>query len=412
MHRCRYRRTMADLERYRSLDVLRGIAIAGTLGTNVWIFTSGSGLVGYLDGVGTGDGGWGLVERILQQLAQGKFLGLLTVMFGIGLAIQQRSASTRGEPWPGRYPIRAALLFVDGLLHFLLFTEFDVLMGYAVTGFVVAYVLVGGERAQRRWMIGAAGVHVAMISAIAALLAAAPSGTSTEPLQPNPYADGSFWDLVVFRIDNAIVFRSETVLILPMSIALFLLGASLFRAGVLSGSGRILRRRMMVLGTVALPVDFALGLVGGDPGIIVSRYLTAPLVSLGILAFVAGLYLRGDRDGFVTARLTEIGRMALSSYVLQNVVASILCYGWGFGIAAELDSPAQKVLGTVAIYVVTVSIVSLFAHRWLRRHRRGPIEWLWNYSAGIGVATTDGPRRRQPGRSAILRRRVVAPASP
>lgn len=389
---------MAALERYRSLDVLRGIAIAGTLGTNIWIFTSGSGLVGYLDGVGQGDGGWGLVERILQQCAQGKFLGLLTVMFGIGLAIQQQSAANRGEPWPGRYPIRAALLFVDGLLHFLLFTEFDVLMGYAITGVVVAYVLVCGERARRRWMMGAAGVHVVMISAIALLLAAAPSGTSTEPLQPNPYVDGSFWDLVVFRIDNAVVFRSETVLILPMSIALFLLGASLFRAGVLSASGRALRRRMMVLGTTALPIDFALGLMGGDPGIIVSRYLTAPLVSLGILASVAEIYLRGTREGFMTARLTEIGRMALSCYVLQNVVASILCYGWGFGLAATLDSPALTVLGTVTIYVVVVCCVSLFAQLWLKRYRRGPIEWLWNYSAGITVPTTLFALRR--GRSA------------
>lgn len=36
--------------RLQSLDVLRGIAILGTLGTNIWIFTDPEGLIGYLQG--------------------------------------------------------------------------------------------------------------------------------------------------------------------------------------------------------------------------------------------------------------------------------------------------------------------------------------------------------------------------
>ncbi|WP_338892792.1 DUF418 domain-containing protein [Rhodococcus sovatensis] len=366
--------------RYRSLDVLRGIAILGTLGTNVWIFTSGSGLVGYLETLGTAQGGWGIAERVLQQLAQGKFLGLLTIMFGIGLAIQQRSALRNNVRWPGRYPLRAALLFVDGLLHFVLFTEFDVLMGYAITGLVVAYVLVTSERAQRRWMVCAAVVHVFLITAIAAAMLTLASSASGDPLSPNPYADGSFWDLMVFRLDNALAFRAETILILPMSIALFLLGARLFRAGVLGEEGAVLRRRLLLVGLVAAPADFVVGMFGSSAGLIVSRYLLAPLVSLGILALVAQHYIGRSGMTFVTGRLSEIGRMALSGYVLQNVVASTLCYGWGFGIAIGLDTGPLRVLGTVSVYIVTVVCVSTFAHVWLRRYQRGPIEWLWNYS--------------------------------
>lgn len=32
-----------------ALDVARGIAILGTLGTNIWIFTDPAGIVGYLN---------------------------------------------------------------------------------------------------------------------------------------------------------------------------------------------------------------------------------------------------------------------------------------------------------------------------------------------------------------------------
>ncbi len=120
-------------QRILALDVARGIAILGTFAANVWIFTDPAGIVGYLASIGTDP--W--PQRILMQLAQGKFLGLLTLMFGIGLAVQAASAQRAGRPWPGGYRVRAALLFVDGMVHYLLVAEFDILMGYALTSMLV-----------------------------------------------------------------------------------------------------------------------------------------------------------------------------------------------------------------------------------------------------------------------------------
>ena len=364
-----------------ALDVLRGIAILGTLGTNVWIFTNAAGMVGYLDELAaTPENAWMWSERVLQQLAQGKFLGLLTVMFGIGLAIQQGSAQRAGRPWPGRYPYRAGLLLLDGLLNFLFVAEFDVLMGYAVTGLVVAYILATTERAQRRWLIIAASVHVTMLTLFAAALAFAPPRDSagSAPLDPNPYADGSFWDLVLFRLDNALIFRLETIFVFPMSIALFLVGARLFRAGVFGPEGARIRRRLMVIGfAVAAPLDLTLGIAGGGDIIVITRYGTAPFVALAILAAVAEFYLRRPRLGFAGTRLSEVGRTALSCYILQNLIAGALCYGWGFGLAARFPDSA-RVPFTVAIYLVVAVAILTFAHLWLRRFERGPVEWLWN----------------------------------
>lgn len=367
--------------RYGSLDVLRGIAILGTLGTNIWIFTDRVGLIGYLARSGDPTGVLLWVERFLQQLAQGKFLGLLTIMFGIGLAIQQRSAQRRGLPWPGPYPWRAALLLLDGLVHFVLVAEFDVLMGYAVTGLVVAFILATSDRAQRRWLTVTAGIHVAMLTVVTAVILAAPQSDSPrKPLDPNPYADGSFLDLIVFRLHNAGLFRLEPLVIFAMSIALFLAGARLFRAGVLTADGGHIRRRLMIVGLgIAAPVDLIVGMLGGE-AILLTRYGTAPIVALGLLAAVAEFYVRrGDRVGAIGRRLSEVGRMALSCYVLQNIIASVICYGWGFGVAQRF-SPDSRVFGTVAIYLVVVALVVAAAHFWLRRFERGPVEWLWNLS--------------------------------
>ncbi len=365
--------------RLQSLDVLRGIAILGTLGTNIWIFTHPEGLVGYLNG--TPDSDWRPVEVMLQFLAQGKFLGLLTVMFGIGLALQQRSALRAGQHWPGSYPWRAVLLLLDGVVHFVLLTEFDVLMGYAITGWIVSYLLLTSPRTQRRIIATAAAVHLTLLAAITVVLLAGPSETGPRaPLEPNPYAHGSFWDLVTFRLDHVVLFRLETVFIFPMSIALFLLGARLFQAGVLEPRGTALRRRLMWLGfAVAAPVDIALEVTAGGPGLLVARYGVAPFVSLAILSAVAEFYVRRPHHRWAGRRLAEVGRMALSSYVLQNLVASAICYGWGLGLAASTP-PQHRVPVTVAIYLVVVAVVMAFAHLWLRRFDRGPVEWLWNTS--------------------------------
>lgn len=364
-----------------ALDVLRGIAILGTLGTNIWILTDPEGIIGYINRLGAPvEDGWGWAERVLQQFAQGKYLGLLTIMFGIGLAIQQSSAQRAGRRWPGKYPIRAGLLLLDGLLNFLLIAEFDVLMGYALTGLVVAYLLATSERAQRRWLIVQASIHVSMLTLLAVAMTADGGGSvsDSEPLNPNPYADGSFWDLVLFRMENALGFRLETIFIFPMSIALFLLGARLYRAGVFAPEGARLRKRLMILGFgVAAPADLLLGVFVGGDVVLITRYGIAPFVSLGILALVAHFYLHRPRTGFVGARLSEVGRTALSCYILQNLVASIICYGWGFGLAARF-SPDARVPFTVAVYLVVALVIVCFAHLWLRRFDRGPVEWLWN----------------------------------
>jgi uncharacterized protein len=378
--------------RYAALDLLRGVAILGTLGTNVWIFTDPAGLVGYLDGAADPSASplWAGVEAVLQSLTQGKFLGLLSLLFGIGLELQRRAAVRSGRAWPGPYPVRAGLLFVDGVLHYLLVVEFDVLMGYAVTSLVVAYVLASSDRVQRRWLLASAIVHLGLLALLTGLLLRYPFATGgTDVRRPNPYADGSWSDLVRFRIDNAAAFRLEPVFILALSVGMFLLGARLVRSGLLEHSpdhlgqsGARLRRRLLALGAIALPVDLALGLSGGSAGLVLSRYGTAALVALGLLAAGVELAQRRPRPGRVQRLLAGVGRTALSCYVLQNLVASALCYGWGLGLATQLP-PQLRVPGTVLTYLAVVAVVTLFANLWLRRYPRGPVElvWAWTYRA-------------------------------
>lgn len=376
------------------LDIARGVAILGTLGTNIWIFSHPGGMLGYLAQPTTpGAPGWqARVEHVLQQLAQGKFLGLLTLMFGIGLAIQADSARRAGRPWPGRYPWRAAILFVDGLLHYLLVVEFDVLMGYAVTGAVAAYVVAGSERSQRIWIAAAAGVHVLLVAVLTLGMFVGSAGGFGPAPSPNPYREGSWWDLVLLRVDNAALFRFEPVFLLCLGIAMFTLGSRLLRAGLFEGRGELLRSRLMAAGSLALVADLALGLSSPN-WLFVVRYGTAPIVALGLLALIAQVTL-GREPGWAGRRLGELGRVALSGYVLQNLIASVLFYGWGFDLGGL--PPQWRLPVTIGGWALTSALVLLAAHLWLRRFGRGPLEWLW----ARAYAVLAGPERstREPVR--------------
>lgn len=193
------------------LDVLRGVAILGTLMTNVWIFTGPGAEWGALEsGMATGP-----VESTFGVLANGKFLSLLTILFGVGLAIQYDSAKRRGQPWPGRYRWRALFLFAEGTVHFVLVFAWDVLMGYAVTALLVAWLLTRSERAQRRVMWWAVGIHLTLMVLLTAAIAAAGDGTDDGTVSREVvdlYAHGSYPDQIAFRLENALALRMEPVL--------------------------------------------------------------------------------------------------------------------------------------------------------------------------------------------------------
>jgi len=367
----------ATTRRIASLDVARGIAILGTFGTNVWIFTEPRGMVGYLETVGDES----LPIRVLQTLAQGKFLGLLSLMFGVGLAIQQASAARHDRPWPGRYWRRALVLFLDGLVHFLLVAEFDVLMGYALVSFLVSALLILRPRVRARWAIGAIAVHLSIVALVTVGMVLSSSGVAAgpEPARTNPYADGSFLDLVAFRIDHALLFRAETIFMIPLTIAMFLTGAALFQGGIFSPDGATLRRRMLWVGGIAAPVDLAIGIAGAPlglagPAVFVGRYAIAPLVALGLLALIAEFYQR-RRVGRVGGALSDVGTTALSCYVLQNLIASALCYGWGLGLAARYGAE-HRLAFTIAVYVAVMACLLAASALWTRRFSRGPIEMM------------------------------------
>ncbi|MEU2389397.1 DUF418 domain-containing protein [Streptomyces sp. NPDC007369] len=368
------------------LDVLRGAAILGTLMTNVWIFTSPgsewSVLQGRLDlpDPVSDPTPATIAEFVFRFLADGKFLSLLTILFGVGLAIQYDSAARRGQPWPGRYPRRAAFLFLEGTVHFLLVFAWDVLMGYAVTALLVAWLLARSERVRRAALWTAATVHLALVGLVT-LGGLAEPDTGTAAPAPDAvrlYADGSWPDQIRFRLDHALALRIEPVFSFGLLVFLFLLGVRLHRAGAFAptDTGRRIRARMAGWGLgLGLPLGAAAAL-GGSDFFVPGRYVLAPLVAIGYIGLIGWALDRRVLPG--AAALGNIGRTALSAYVGQNLLCMLLCYGFGLGLAARFAGTGPW--WVMGLWAAVSPALAAGSWLWLRRFERGPLESVQHWA--------------------------------
>ena len=76
------------------------------------------------------------------------------------------------------------------------------------------------------------------------------------------------------------------------------------------------------------------------------------------------------------APIAATGRMPLTNYLMQTLIATTIFNGWGFGLWGKVG-PAACLLLAFAIFFVIQVPLSVW---WLRRYEFGPMEWLWRYS--------------------------------
>ncbi|TDQ37714.1 DUF418 domain-containing protein [Aureibacillus halotolerans] len=358
------------------LDILRGFAILGTLATNIWIFA-------YLGDLAYGTTyesppWWTSLEDFLRLLVlflvSGKFLSMLAILFGVGLELKYSQARRNERKWPGIYLWLSLLLFLEGFLHYTLVMEYDILMNYAIVAVIVAFIVRNGDKAIKRCMYIFGGIHAAIMlvltaSSVGLFFTGGSISIGDMSGVVQLYQNGNWFEQILYRLDQFLVLRIEIIFVLPMNIFLFLLGVRLMRANAFASdeNGRRIRRRMMKIGfLVGVPTSLLLFVHGGYFDLSV-RYFFSPFLALGYMGLIAWI---ADRFAprFMQG-VALIGRMALSCYIAQNVLASILFYGWGFGLGGSLHAGA-----VIGIFIGFCLLQLLFATLWLNYFSLGPIE--------------------------------------
>lgn len=368
-------------ERLRLIDILRGFAVLGTLGTNIWIFA----YLGDLSYITTANfSEWWVLEDFLRMvvlfIVNGKLLGLLTIMFGVGLEMKYQQAIRKGNAWPGVYIWTLLFLLLEGFIHFTLVMEYDILMSYAITGLIVAFVLKRGDTFIKKIMIGVGSFHAIIVLLI---LVGALVGVVNMSLGPYEgaalYESGTWLKQVENRLLNFVYYRLEAILIVPMNICLFLLGVFLMRSGVFSKTekGKSQRKKLFQIGMyIGVPLNLLIFIPGGAFDLPV-RYLFAPIMSLGYIGLF-GILIEYRKFEWLWSRFEEVGKMSLSCYVSQNLIASIVFYGWGLGLGGKLGS-----LSIITIWLSITLFQFLFAYFCIRTLHTGPLEWMRRKAVAI-----------------------------
>ena len=382
-------------ERVIALDALRGIAVAGIALMNVYIFAlppaayfnpAAAGSESLLDWIV-----WGLSFVFVED----KFRSLFAMLFGAGVAILiERARETKGAHPIRDHILRMLVLFAIGAAHAVLLANNDVLRLYAMAGLFVPLFL----SLSARWLFIAGGMlmalHVLGGSLLAFLWLSAEPGSpiaimpaqafGTDPLALD-YAQivgkEGFAERVVRRTAGFVSALETQVPGIPSALATMLVGAGLWRSGLLSGQWEgsrclALAKRMAL---VALPVlaalmlldiraDFAGAMVGP-----VSLFWSLPfdlLLAVGYAALVMGLL--AESGAAWRTRLAAVGRLSLTNYLLTSLVFAVLFYSWGLGLFGSLPRS-----GAFALAGVPIALMLVWSPLWLARFRQGPFEWLW-----------------------------------
>jgi uncharacterized protein len=382
------------------LDVCRGFALLGILLINIELMR-GPDLYAAFTATGpTGAGGAdGAVHFLTGWLAAGKFLSSFAIMFGIGAAMIADKPGT-----PGRSPRRLlarryAFLLVLGLGHMVLLFPGDILFAYGLAGLVLLAFIGVRSRTALWWAGGTLGVLLVLGVGFTALLGSLPETANDDPVAASmdeffsaradaavaARQDGSYLDVVRANAWEALFVQSSSLVVLPWVVALFLLGLAMGRSGMvrdLPGHRDRIRRAVRVALPLGLLLNLPTGFLGplamgsgmqpgsgADPVVPLStaaQIVGAPILAVGYLGAVALLSLRLG----VFRPLAAVGRMALTAYLLQSVLALVVFAG--FGRYGRLGS-AQAMLVVVAVWGVLLVVCPL----WLRRFEFGPVEWLW-----------------------------------
>jgi uncharacterized protein len=97
-------------------------------------------------------------------------------------------------------------------------------------------------------------------------------------------------------------------------------------------------------------------------------FMTAPLLSMAYLATIVIILRQLPR---VISWLRYPGRMALTNYIAQSVVLSMVFGPWGLGLFQAIEYWQAFVIA-LGIFVG----LSLLSVAWLSVFRQGPLEWV------------------------------------
>ena len=415
---------VAETQRLKLIDALRGVALLGILLMNIPVFSMPNYFSESFRSDPTNVNFW--VNAVISVFFEGKMRALFGMVFGAGVLLFLTKKEQTGKPVAGLFYRRMFWLILFGLIHaHLVLWIGDILYLYGVCGMLVylfrnvkpiylvmavplvAVVDFGGGtlfyhhvRAKRLNYVEAMKAqtqHQTLTDAQTKALAEWRKIELTmipnrEDAKENTRKMKSDYKTVANYL-RPLAWDGQTKY-LPIeiwdSLALMLLGLALFKWGFLTGGwSRQDYWKVVWIGYgIGLPLviySFHYGYRNFPNMEAHLRHMEVTPVDwvgliypfqriLLVMAHVAALilmYQSGVVQGFFR-RLEAVGQMAFTNYIMHSVICTLFFFGYGLNYYAKFE------FYQIFFVVAFIWILQLFlSPMWLRYFCFGPLEWWW-----------------------------------
>jgi uncharacterized protein len=386
-------------ERVEILDLLRGIALLGILMVNMPLmnapFITEMGDFAIWRDPANKTASW-----IIKFFFTGKFYTLFSMLFGIGFYFFLRKANDASlVPLFRR---RLGWLLAFGVMHVVLLWYGDILVFYALFGFLLIPFRKKSNRSLIIWAVCILFIPVVLSTLFVFLMKMAqmsPQGAAemeaslvasnmrmSELLEQAliVYPTGSFAEIVQMRLMEYQNILGGIFFFFPNVLAMFLVGVVLARKKVfedLDANKEFFKKLLLYSLPFALVGNWLYATYASDVSYIdmdwvlvltlVGHGFGGPAMTFVYIALIAHVFHKGYFRP-LTYVIAKTGRMALTNYLSQSIIATTIFFSYGLGMYGRVNIWQGMIL-TVAIYVVQV----IWSYYWLQHFRYGPMEWLW-----------------------------------
>jgi len=385
-------------QRIITVDALRGIALFGILLAHMCFWYNAGPLPGELYGKYTGIGNQ-VVSTLNDVLISGKFFAFFSFLFGLSFYLQMERMEQKSAHFVWRYAWRIGLMGIIGLIHHA-FWRGDILSIYAPLGFIL--ILTRKWTNQGVLIVGilfALNVPHKIIEPIhffqpitPPVKGAPPTNFDAESKAFLAMVQGKSWVNIwvdnLRNLDTKFQFQFESGRIY-ITFGFFLLGMYAGRLNWFSNISlnkpylqKILKRSFWVALTLLL---IGIGIIISNElfklgwqenravGLVFGTIYDAFNAAL-VMVYITGFSLLLNKNSWQkwSGWFAAIGKMALTSYLIQTLAGLLLFYGVGLGLTGKTAPWLNWVIA-----LVFFSLQVIWSTWWLKRYQYGPVEWIW-----------------------------------
>lgn len=367
-------------ERVVAIDMMRGFSLLGIFIVNMLAFHTPFYYINpytwYTNPLDKETFQW--IDIILQ----GSVYPLFSMLFGYGLMMQFRKSQDRGHSFIPLGLRRLSILLIIGILHAFLVWSGDILITYALSGFIVLSLL----RLSKVWLLTIASLLYILPNIGLAFLSYiyATSGeefyTGVEELESSliAFGSGSWKDIFMQRAADWTYANIE-------SGSLFLIGMTILPymlLGAAAAEGKLIERTStkktfwVTLMIVSIIAGFSIKLLpylfeANFYYMFVQDIFGGPLVAIGYVGLIT-LFCQLSIFRKLFSPVAKVGRMSMTTYISQSLIATTIFYSYGFGLYGKIDVLTGTWMA-VGIFVIQM----IFAEIWLSKFKQGPVEAIW-----------------------------------